>query len=366
MPMKISKLPRKYSLIYRNLKKVLSDPERKSIPKICWEFLLCSFSTKSIAQHYLSSFLYRRHVHNILDYLSPRESRRIQEQINDPKVADIITNKLSFCEHFERGGFAVPKTLGYILLNKMYLKLPDRWNGTEFVSPSTLSDAFGRLMDEWNKDEIFLKPIRGTEGVGAYRVSQSMLESPLKMERIYSTVVKDGYLLQEVVQQHPELNALNPNALNTIRIDTFREPAKKGDILSAFLRIGAKGNFVDNISAGGFFVGIDLENGTLKEYGQNLFHGSEHPERFRNNPLNGSVLKGYSIPLFDEVKRIVLLASEWIPSGLLGWDVAIGVSGPVLIEANYLYYSMRSSDLSYGGYRRHPVFQNAVKFAKSN
>ena len=45
---------------------------------------------------------------------------------------------------------------------------------------------------------------------------------------------------------------------------------------------------------------------------------------------------------------------------LIGWDVGIGTSGPVLIEGNS-DYDITGSDLMYGGYRSNPVFKRVLK-----
>lgn len=287
----------------------------------------------------------------------------MQDKINDPRLADLITNKLSFVEHFERGGFPVPHLLGYNVLDKIYLRLVDRWEVAELSSPHVLKESLGHLMASWGIEEVFLKPIRGSQGLGACRVARAHLHTPLEMERLHSAVSNHSYVLQQVVEQHPELSRLNPSALNTMRIDTFRAPGSPAEILSAFLRVGGKGNCVDNVSAGGVLVGIHLDSGKLKEKALNFLHGSQTFGTFKANPANGILFDGFLVPLFDEVKQTVTQAAGWIPPALVGWDVAVGPSGPLLIEANVLYYGIISSDIAYGGYRKNPVYQRVLAYA---
>jgi hypothetical protein len=360
---KISALSRRLATISHNLQRIIADPDRKGLLQMCWEFIRCSVASRSIAIHYLTSFLYRRDVHNIFDYISRREEKEVQDKINDLKLADIVTNKLSFVEHFERGGFPVPRLLGYNILDKLYLRLIDRWNVADISSPAVLQESLRHLMSSWGIEEIFLKLVRGSQGLGAHRVTRAQLHIPLEMEKLHSVVSKNSYVIQQVVAQHPELSRLNPSALNTMRIDTFRAPGSQAEILSAFLRVGGKGNCVDNVSAGGVLVGINLDSGKLKEKALNFLHGSQTFGTFKANPANGIVFDGFQIPLFDKVKQTVIQAAEWIPPALVGWDVAVGSSGPVLIEANVLYYGVISSDIAYGGYRKNPVFQKALEYA---
>lgn len=364
MVTRISRLLGRLSVILHNLKRIIADPERKSLPKMCWEFILCSVANKCIAVHYLSSLLYRRNVHNIFDYISRREEKEVQDKINDPVLSDLITNKLSFVEYFERGGYPVPRLLGYNVLDKVYLKVADRWEVAELSSPQILSETMKHLMTSWKLHEVFLKPIRGSQGTGACMITWDDLHTPHALEKLHSDICKNSNVIQQVVDQHPELSRLNPGVLNTMRIDTFRAPGNHAEILSAFLRVGGKGNCVDNVSAGGVFVGIQLDTGKLKEKALNFFHGSQTFGTFKANPANGILFDGFQIPLFNEVKQTVIRAAEYIPSALVGWDVAISPSGPVLIEANCLYYGIISSDMAYGGYRKNPVYQKVVAYAK--
>ncbi|NPU84676.1 MAG: hypothetical protein HPY65_09320 [Syntrophaceae bacterium] len=329
-----------------------------------WEFLQCSIASRSIAIHYLTSFLYRRHIHNIYDYVSRREADEVQEKINDPKLSDIVSNKLSFLEHFERGGFPVPRLLGYNILNKMYFKNDNQWKSKDLSSSEKLKECMECLLENWRIEELFMKPIRGSQGSGANKVDRNKLHSKIDIEGLFQSVISNCYVFQEVVGQHPDLSILNPSSLNTMRIDTFRAPGSKAEILSAFLRVGGKENIVDNVSAGGVLVGVHLDSGRLKENALNFLHGSKTFGIFKVNPINGIPFDGFQVPLFDEVKETIIRAAEYLPSALIGWDVAVSSSGPTLMEANVLYYGLTSSDIAYGGYKKNPVYQKALVHAK--
>jgi len=45
---------------------------------------------------------------------------------------------------------------------------------------------------------------------------------------------------------------------------------------------------------------------------------------------------------------------------LIGWDVGIGISGPVLIEGNS-DYDLHGGDILYGGLGANPVFKKALE-----
>jgi hypothetical protein len=349
--------------IFYNLSEIYNDPDRKSIAIICWEFIKCSISSRSIAYHYLTSFLYRRDVNNIYDYISVKEEKKVQKEINDPKLSDIITNKLMFVEHFKRGGISVPNLIGYNILDKLYLRMPDRWESVDILSLPDFISSMQRVIHTWRIKSIFLKPIRGSQGTGAYKIDIEQLNLKKDIIGVHSSLTQSYYVIQEVVEQHQDLSSLNSNSLNTMRVDTFRAPSEKAEILSGFLRVGGKNSYVDNISAGGVLVGINLENGVLREKAINKFHGNQKIGTFKLNPVTGIPFEGFKIPYFNEVKKIVIQAAEWIPSALVGWDVAVSSSGPVLIEANVLYYGMSSLDMVYGGYKNNPVYIKARAYA---
>lgn len=329
-----------------------------------WEFIKCSFANKCFATYYLTSLLYRIDVRNVLDYVPPKMGRKIQDLINDRRLGDFLSNKFIFVEHFKRGGFPVPQLLAYNTLDKMQIQSSDGWITVELSSSQVLKNTLCSLVQSNGLDAIFLKPIRGTQGKGAFKIFPFKLIDEKEFNSLFSLIIGNHYIFQQVVSQHPTMSQLNPTSLNTMRIDTFRASGEPAEILSAFLRIGGENNNVDNVSSGGFFIGIDLDSGCLKDKAMNRFHGSDILKSFENNPSNGIPFSSFQIPYFDEVKQTILRAADWIPSAFLGWDVAVGVDGPVLIEANILYYGFTGSDIAYGGYRKNPVFQRASEYAR--
>ena len=130
---------------------------------------------------------------------------------------------------------------------------------------------------------------------------------------------------------HPELDALNPYAINTLRIVTIRNDAG-GHILYAYLRIGNGGRPVDNLHSGGMFAPIDLETGRIQ-------YPAYDKERrtYEKHPMTGVEIPGLQIPLWEQAKELCLKASEVVPRmRYVGWDVAITPERPVLVEGNNL------------------------------
>ena len=168
---------------------------------------------------------------------------------------------------------------------------------------------------------------------------------------------KEDFIIQRRVVQHPGMSRLNPTSLNTLRVLSFH----RGDevfIQYVVVRIGRKGKWVDNETAGGINADVDLTDGRIKD----CAYGTPAEKRILTTDV-GTVLKGFVIPAFDEVVSIVKSLHKRLPYfNLIGWDFAIDdVGEPVLIEWN------RCPDLSQTAHG--PAFgemtEEIVRFALS-
>ncbi|MGO1672867.1 MAG: sugar-transfer associated ATP-grasp domain-containing protein [Canibacter sp.] len=165
-------------------------------------------------------------------------------------------------------------------------------------------------------------------GIGGHSVSKlnsSDLLSATTVKRFKKT---NQYLVEEYFRQHEQMSLLNPTSVNTTRVVTF----KKGDqvsILCAALRIGAEG-FVDNFAEGGMYTMVNEDGVAIAP----AFDGLNNVHSL--HPVTGTPIVGFQIPHFTRVKELVTTAAlRADPVNYIGWDVAIGDDGPVLIEANY-------------------------------
>jgi len=107
-------------------------------------------------------------------------------------------------------------------------------------------------------------------------------------------------------------------------------------------------------------VGVDMESGRLRKYGYTDFYSNPN-ERLTSHPITKTVFEGFRIPFIPEAKDLVTKAASVMPGlRLIGWDVAIGEDGPILVEGNS-DYGIRGNDMHYGGYRTHPVFKKILE-----
>ena len=162
----------------------------------------------------------------------------------------------------------------------------------------------------------------------------------------------DDYIVQKMLEQHPELDRVHKGSVNCIRITSilFDDGVY---VLSSVLRMGFGGSKVDNATAAdnagydGMSCGID-ENGRLKKYAYGYTTGNrceQHPD--------GLIFHGFQIPSFDKAVELVKKAHPLIGHfRLVSWDIAIDKDGdPVLVEAN-----MRKGGINFHQFNNGPLF----------
>lgn len=172
-----------------------------------------------------------------------------------------------------------------------------------------------------DKNEIIAKPIDGIHGQGVTKIKPD--------KNTYSQLVQQQLLLvEEVIEQVPELNTLNPTSVNTIRVITLGQ-GKKREIVLAYLRIG-NNKIVDNFCGGGMVAPININTHVID------FPATDKVGNvFYKHPTTQTDIVGFEIPYFDEIKKLVYEASEMIPEvSYVGWDVALSTKGPCLVEGN--------------------------------
>jgi len=190
-------------------------------------------------------------------------------------------------------------------------------------------DAFlRRCLANNPRAALIVKPTNSLGGHGIQKIS--LLQGEDDATVLYNQLVANCHqLVEECITQHPDLAALYPPSVNTVRLVTVR--ADDGvHFIIRILRTGAGGNVVDNSDVGGLYMFLD-EDGKVITPAVNY---SE--ETFETHPDTGAQLVGFEVPFFAEVVDMVMRAAQVVPTlRYIGWDVAITAHGPLLIEANH-------------------------------
>ena len=148
-----------------------------------------------------------------------------------------------------------------------------------------------------------------------------------KIERLFSDY-KVNFIVQNLVEQHPDLAKIHEKSLNTVRVQSFFFKGKVY-ILSAQLRMGSGESRLDNVSSGGCACAIG-EDGWLK--GKAVTRKSEWTDHHES----GIYFKDVKVPSYDKILDIVNKRHPQLPYfGIIGWDFAVDKDGdPVFIEIN--------------------------------
>lgn len=341
------------------LSSLLLDNDRKSIPILVKEFTSMIIKQKCIPMHYFSRFIYKKDCENIFDFLPDKFLYKIKSKFNDPDVIEVLENKLYFDLFYRQFGISLPKILMYNH-KKMFVV----GNRTIEVNNShdfklLLSDL---ISENSQRNTIFIKRTSGSYGGDRiYKISCLQLSvDEGQIDNLYREVAQSGYLFQETIPQHPKMDRLNPSCINTIRFDTFIDNTGKVEIISAHIRMSISDLCVDNIGSGGCSVLIDLNTGKLHKYGYTTLSKSGG-ELLTEHPVTKTVFENFEIPDFVKAKELVLKVASYMPGlRLIGWDVGLGISGPVLIEGNS-DYDITGGDLMYRGLRSNSVFRKALE-----
>lgn len=135
--------------------------------------------------------------------------------------------------------------------------------------------------------------------------------------------------LEEVLEQHPQVSAIYPGSINTVRMVTIRGKHGKVYLVTAMFRIG-NGKFVDNFNSGGMVAPMDPERGVVIDRALD-----KAKNLYENHPATGTPIKGFQFPDWDKAVAMVSEAAQVIPQvGYVGWDVCFTPNGPCLVEGN--------------------------------
>ncbi|WP_181899564.1 sugar-transfer associated ATP-grasp domain-containing protein, partial [Flagellimonas nanhaiensis] len=291
--------------------------------------------------YYYFLHLYKKEVKNIKDFLSTKERALVRKDIvKKYELVSILHNKLSFALYCEIYNLKTPEPILYSLSNNYYYNKKVTTN----INNRDLVIYIRDILKNESVDELFVRPLSLFGGTGCFKLTLDNLEATLEEQR--ESLQNGNYLFTKVVKQHPEINKIQEKSVNTIRMLTHVTDEGKISMLSAVMRFGVGDSVVDNSSAGGFYIPINLKEGTLmsKGWAKTDFGG----ERITHHPDSKFKLEGFKIPFYKESCEMVIEYTKYIPNKLIGWDVAITPDGPTIIEANDSPY-LGLSDIGAGG-----------------
>ena len=195
-------------------------------------------------------------------------------------------------------------------------------NGDFYNFETKTKEDFYKFLSKRTKD-TFIKKLNGECGDGVY-----LIKSGKSIPDLLEQIKGSEYIVQDRVEQHEDVNAINPSCINTIRIITIiGRKSKMPNVFSQYMRVGCN-SINDNRATGGVGVGI-TDDGYMKKYGVG------HHKVETSHSITKKIYENTEIPFWNEVKDLVTKAHKFISEiPTIGWDVAITPNGPILLEGN--------------------------------
>lgn len=339
-------------------RRLLTERDRKPLRQILREYRAYRRAKGGARGEYFTFFLYRSHVERPTDHLSTGERERLGNYFDTMDEGRVLRDKLVFQRTLaDVEGIQLPVLLGY---TEGAATGRPAFVGADGVTcpldgPGSLADAVREMLAVAGPLGVFAKERTGGRGEGAYRLSAlSGGGAPASaVEALWRSVQWGDYLFQGCIAQHPELSALAPDTVNTLRITTLCLPGAEPEFASVWLKVGRRGAVVDN-GPGMLVVGVDGASGRLHRVAWTKY--KDGGGSFERHPETGVPFGAVVVPHFDEAVRTALVAATHIRRPpVVGWDVAISTTGPVLLEGN-TGSNYKSDELAHGkGFLAHPI-----------
>lgn len=268
---------------------------------------------------------------NESDYVNYTIFMRQRNKMNyrkDYSRIAILRDKVLFDIVASKFGFNKPDILGIVTDSLNFLNYADNrmLSFSAYLKENTL-DAYLKVVDGECADGVF--HIVTSEGkvkyCGEYYSVDEFINLLPKRTRFI--------LQQKMANQHKAISAIHPKSVNTIRLVTVIDPSTgKPTVFSAVLRVGVNDNEVDNWTAGGLSIGINVEKCELRKFG---FYKPGFGTKTTMHPDSHVVFEGYKIPYLKEaIDDALHFHSILYGIHSVGWDIAITENGPCFIEGN--------------------------------
>ena len=270
-------------------------------------------------------------------YLGWRGSHHLDAVLNDSASGILADDKIINYSLLNNLGFPIPKTVA--TFSRVGRKISDE---TLLTNENDLTT----FLTTASHYPLFAKPVFGAYGRGTFALTnydssrkafdnpQSQFLSLGEVTRHATDPFSRGYLFQEKIRQHPEVETVVGDTVSCLRIIVVLT-SHGPKLRLAFWKIARASNITDNFSMGasGNLLGkIDSVDGTITRVVNGFWpEGSDvliHPDT--KKPL-----LGMRLPHWQKVISTCLEAApQFTGIRVQGWDVALCEDHPVLVELN--------------------------------
>lgn len=264
-------------------------------------------------------------------YLPAVRQARIAKLLNAGRDAGRLNHKLEAFKNLTAAGIPNPAVLEVFYKDgtrefSSELKELDQYIGRDFfVKP--VNSYGGDGVAKWLHDSV-----SGHYSNGHLTVNETDLWEVLAEEaksRCCQYTTDTSLMLEDLVLNHPVLDALSNSSLNTIRIVSFMFPNGDFELMYASLKM-ALGDAIEDTKHC-VASDVNLETGEVAS-ARSLNPGEDGLDY---HPDTGARISGIVLPYWDDAIALVRKAHGLFSDlPILGWDIAITPDGPSIVEAN--------------------------------
>ena len=260
------------------------------------------------------------------------------QRINPPDIRALATNKVASNLLLRASGIPTPKIHGVL----------DRAGGStlegtalrsaadleELIRSRSLADVCFKPLDAWSGGG-FVKVVFSRDP-GAMRARVEPSGPTLTMDEFVGGHLDEsrygGYLIQDILEQHPGVARFHPTSLNTVRTWMHEPEPGRWEMYCANLRMGVDGMTIDNSSAGGIAAVIDVETGRMGRALLRSIDPARGLHEYEAHPTTGVRIEGEVLPMWPDVLDLCRRTAALFPFGFMAVDVGIGTDHPWIVE----------------------------------
>lgn len=244
------------------------------------------------------------------------------------EYAFLLENKIIFNDFCVSNGIPVPVVLFSYRNGRFFAK-----GGLEISD-----NEVNRVLSSSSANRIFAKLATGGCGKGISVFTKrnddyftSKWDGIVDARSIRMFCGNEDYHFEEGLSQDQVLSQFCPDTINTLRVVTMNNSGDECIFVGAAVRFGRMGGYVDNLAQGGVSVNLDVTTGELFEYGMREYDLTKYYE----HPDTKLKFAHLVIPQWQKIKELIVHVSSLLPSFKeIGWDIALTLNGPVIVELN--------------------------------
>lgn len=284
-----------------NVMKLLPYPYCRKKILCCLDALWCIHKYGAMPEDYISLQFFKLSASERKLYVTQLNKELFMYHMYDKDAIKILDSKYLFSKRFSK----------YVTR---------KWLFTKDVSEDEIRDFFNR------RQRVVCKLETSTWGKGV------SLKTQKDVEDIIADVRKGNhYMIEEVIENHPDVALVNPDSVNTLRVETCLDSKGEFHLLNVLFMIGTTKTIVSNCHSGGMMCHVDIKTGCIDNAGYN-------PKGiwYEEHPVSKVKLRGYKLPYIDKLEEYIKGVCQVMPNArYVGWDVVITPEGFELIEGNY-------------------------------